>query len=153
MKRVERLAGLRAGHTGKVVSAAEALQMVRDGDAVASSGFVGIGQNAEKVVFLGSFSAGGTPKFVAEVEQRLAPLGHKVWGVVNYDHVTLDPQAEDEWAAMVSVLVDRHYIDVARYTTSGFLRAKLGPALAARGVAPHIYETAAEAQRAVRSDG
>ncbi len=86
-----------------------------------------------------------------EVEQRLAPLGHKVWGVVNYDHFTLDPQAEDDWAAMVRELVDRHYIDVARYTTSGFLRAKLGPALAARGVAPHIYETAAEARRAVQS--
>jgi propionate CoA-transferase len=84
-----------------------------------------------------------------EVERRLAPLGHKVWGVVNYDHFALDPQVEDDWAAMVRELVDRHYLDVARYTTSGFLRAKLGPALAARGVAPHIYETAAEAQRAV----
>jgi propionate CoA-transferase len=51
----------------------------------------------------------------------------------------------------VRELVDRHYISVARYTTSGFLRAKLGPALAARGVAPHIYETAADAQGAVRS--
>ena len=84
-----------------------------------------------------------------EVERRLAPLGHKVWGVVNYDHFALDPQVEDDWAAMVRELVDRHYLDVARYTTSGFLRAKLGPALAARGVAPHIYETAADAQRAV----
>ena len=69
-----------------------------------------------------------------EVEKRLAPLGHKVLGVVNYDHFALDPQVQDEWAAMVRELVDRHYIDVARYTTSGFLRAKLGPALAARGV-------------------
>jgi len=85
-----------------------------------------------------------------EVEQRLAPLGHKVYGVVNYDHFALDPQVQDEWAAMVKELVDRHYIDVARYTTSGFLRAKLGPALAARGVAPHIFETADEARRALR---
>jgi propionate CoA-transferase len=85
-----------------------------------------------------------------EVEQRLAPLGHKVYGVVNYDHFALDPAVQDEWAAMVRELVDRHYVDVARYTTSGFLRAKLGPALAARGVAPHIYETADEARRALR---
>jgi propionate CoA-transferase len=34
---------------------------------------------------------------------------------------------------------------VVRYSTSGFLRAKLGPALAARGVAPHIFESAEEA--------
>ena len=86
-----------------------------------------------------------------EVEKRLAPLGHKVLGVVNYDHFALDPQVQDEWAAMVRELVDRHYVDVARYTTSGFLRAKLGPALAARGVAPHIFETAEEARRALGS--
>jgi propionate CoA-transferase len=83
----------------------------------------------------------------AEVERHLAPLGHKVFGVVNYDHFVLDPQVEDEWAAMVRELMDRHYLDVVRYTTSGFLRAKLGSALAARGVAPHLYETADEAQR------
>ncbi|MBA4176008.1 MAG: acyl CoA:acetate/3-ketoacid CoA transferase [Leptothrix sp. (in: Bacteria)] len=84
-----------------------------------------------------------------EVERHVVPLGHKIWGVVNYDHFTLDPGVEDEWAAMVRELVDRHYLDVARYTTSGFLRAKLGPALKARGVAPHIYETADEARRSL----
>jgi propionate CoA-transferase len=84
-----------------------------------------------------------------EVERHLVPLGHKVYGVVNYDHFVLDEQIEDEWAAMVRELVDRHYLDVARYTTSSFLRAKLGPALAARGVAAHIFETAAEARRSV----
>ncbi len=84
-----------------------------------------------------------------EVENHLAPLGHKVFGVVNYDHFVLDPQVQDDWAAMVRELVDRHYLEVARYTTSGFLRAKLGPALAARGVTPHIFETVAEARKAV----
>jgi len=84
-----------------------------------------------------------------EVERHLAPLGHKVYGVVNYDHFVLDPQVQDDWAAMVRELVDRFYLDVTRYTTSGFLRAKLGPALAARGVAPHIFETADEARRAL----
>jgi len=87
-----------------------------------------------------------------EVESHLVPLGHKVYGVVNYDHFALDAEVQDDWAAMVRELVDRHYISVARYTTSGFLRAKLGPALAARGVAPHIYETAADARGALRGD-
>jgi propionate CoA-transferase len=84
-----------------------------------------------------------------EIEARLEPLGHKVYGVVNYDHFTLDPEVEDDWAAMVRELVDRHYLAVTRYTTSGFLRSKLGAALAARGVAPHIHESAAEARRAL----
>jgi propionate CoA-transferase len=34
---------------------------------------------------------------------------------------------------------------VTRYTTSGFLRAKLGAALSQRGVSPHIYESTEEA--------
>ena len=85
----------------------------------------------------------------AEIESRLAPLGHKVYGVINYDHFVLDEQVQDDWAAMVRELVERHYVDVTRYTTSGFLRAKLGPALAARGVAAHLYETAAEARGAL----
>ncbi len=88
----------------------------------------------------------------AEVERHLAPLGHKVYGVVNYDHFVLDAEVQDDWAAMVRELVDHFYLDVTRYTTSGFLRAKLGPALAARGVAPHIFETAGEARRALHSD-
>jgi propionate CoA-transferase len=87
-----------------------------------------------------------------EVEAHVAPLGDKIYAVVNYDHFTLDPLLEDDWAAMVRTLVDRHYLNVTRYTTSGFLRAKLGPALAARGVAPHIYETAAEASRHLHDD-
>ena len=88
-----------------------------------------------------------------QVELRLASLGHKVYGVVNYDHFQLDPALQDDWATMVRELVDRHYLDVARYSTSSFLRAKLGPALAARGMAPHLFETAAEAQRAVQHRG
>jgi propionate CoA-transferase len=82
----------------------------------------------------------------AAVETRLAPLGHRVYGVVNYQHFELDPALEDDWVAMVRTLVERYYLNVTRYATSGFLRAKLGPALAARGVAPHLYESAEEAR-------
>ncbi|MDO9283788.1 MAG: malonate decarboxylase subunit alpha [Aquabacterium sp.] len=85
------------------------------------------------------------------IERQLAPLGQKVYAVVNYDHFALDPDVADDWAAMVRVLVDRHYLAVTRYTTSGFLRAKLGPALAARGVAPHIFESAGEAKAGLRT--
>ncbi len=84
-----------------------------------------------------------------EVEKHLQSLGHRVWGVVNYDHFELEPELQDEWVQMVQALVAQYYIDVVRYTTSSFLRAKLGPALAARGVAPHLYETASEARKAL----
>jgi propionate CoA-transferase len=84
------------------------------------------------------------------LERQLAPLGRKVYAVVNYDHFTIDSELEDDWALMVRELVDRYYLNVARYTTSGFLRAKLGPALAARGLAPHIFESADEARARLR---
>ena len=42
--------------------------------------------------------------------------------------------------------VDGQPLTVPRYTTSGFLRIKLGEALQRRGVAPHIFESAKEAQ-------
>ena len=41
--RSQRLAALRAAGVGKVMSAADAVQLVRDGDTVATGGFVGIG--------------------------------------------------------------------------------------------------------------
>jgi propionate CoA-transferase len=85
-----------------------------------------------------------------EVESRLLPLGRKVYAVVNYDHFHLEPAVQDDWAEMVRELIDRHYLNVTRYSTSSFLRAKLGPALAARGVAPHIYESAVEARSHIK---
>jgi propionate CoA-transferase len=57
----------------------------------------------------------------------------------------------DEYSAAVRSLVDRFYSGVSRYTTSGFLRIKLGEALEKRGVAPHIFQSAAEAQSDFRN--
>ena len=85
-----------------------------------------------------------------EVESHLAPIGHKVYAIVNYDHFELAPAVEDAYAAMVKGLVERYYDGVSRYSTSGFLRAKLGEALKQRGVAAHIYESPREALAHVR---
>jgi propionate CoA-transferase len=79
------------------------------------------------------------------VEGRLAPLGRRVYAIVNYDNFIILPELLDAYSAMVRSLVDRFYSCVSRYTTSGFLRMKLGEALERRGVAPHIFESADEA--------
>ena len=68
-----------------------------------------------------------------EVVKRLEPLGHRVYGIVNYDGFELAPEIEDEYLAMVKALVDHYYFGVTRYSTSAFLRAKLGDALDRRG--------------------
>ena len=84
------------------------------------------------------------------IEAVLAPIGHRVYGIVNYDNFELSPEAEEEYASMVKGLVERYYDGVSRYTTSGFLRAKLGSALKRRGVAPHVYESPQQALAHVR---
>jgi propionate CoA-transferase len=84
------------------------------------------------------------------VETMLAPVGHKVHAIVNYDNFKLYPEVVDEYSEMVRGLVERFYSAATRYTTNGFLRAKLGDALSRRSVAPHIYESSAEAQAHLR---
>jgi propionate CoA-transferase len=84
------------------------------------------------------------------VTERLAPLSKRVYTIVNYDNFTIAPELLDQYSAMVRGLVDKYYADVTRYTTSGFLRMKLGDALEKRGVAPHIYESATEAERSLQ---
>ncbi|MGO9024075.1 MAG: acyl CoA:acetate/3-ketoacid CoA transferase [Beijerinckiaceae bacterium] len=87
------------------------------------------------------------------VEDLLTPLGHKVHAIVNYDNFSILPELLDDYSAMVRTLVDRFYSSVSRYTTSGFLKMKLGEALERRGLAPHIFENAEEAARDLRVDG
>ena len=84
------------------------------------------------------------------VEGVLSPLGRKVYAIVNYDHFTINPDIVDEYSTMVSDLVSRFYSGITRYTTSTFLRAKLGDALRRRGLAPHIFESAEEARAHLR---
>jgi len=84
------------------------------------------------------------------VESMLAPLGRKVYAIVNYDNFEILPDALDAYSAMVHDLVERFYSGVTRYTTSSFLRTKLGDALKERAVAPHIYESAEEASAHLR---
>ena len=80
------------------------------------------------------------------VEAKLGKLGRRVYAIVNYDNFSILPELLDEYSAMVRSLADRFYSGVSRYTTSGFLRIKLGEALEKRGVAAHIFESAEEAQ-------
>jgi propionate CoA-transferase len=88
----------------------------------------------------------------AAVESILKPVGRKVFTIVNYDNFTIQPELVDEYTDMVKYLVDHYYTGVTRYTTSTFLRMKLGDALQKRDVAPHIYESDAEARRALKTD-
>lgn len=81
----------------------------------------------------------------AAVSGKLEPLGKKVFAIVNYDNFSISPELLREYMDMVGEVVERYYVGVTRYTTSAFLRARLGDALRERDLAPQIYGTAAEA--------
>jgi propionate CoA-transferase len=53
---------------------------------------------------------------------------------------------------MVKDLVVNYYEGVTRYTTSTFLRMKLGESLEKCNVAPHIYESREEAHKALKKE-
>ena len=80
------------------------------------------------------------------LEARLLALGRKVPAIVDYDNFSVLPDALDAYIGMVHNVAGRHYSRVSRYTTSAFLRSKLGEALQQRGVAPHIFESAVQAR-------
>ncbi len=89
----------------------------------------------------------------AAVEERLRPLGRQVYAIVNYDNFSIAPDLLDAYTDMVKAVVDKYYCGVSRYTTSAFLRMKLGDSLEQRDVAPHIYERPQEALAHLRALG
>jgi propionate CoA-transferase len=80
------------------------------------------------------------------VERRCKEIGRKVDVIVNYDGFEIDEAAMDAYAQVVEDMMKRYYGRITRYSTSAFLRNKLGAAIRARGLAPHIYETREEAE-------
>jgi propionate CoA-transferase len=71
--------------------------------------------------------------------------------VVNYDGFSVPSHLIHAYAEVVRDLSDRFYTEVTRYTTSAFLRLKLGGTLATHQVAPHLFETREEALRFLAS--
>lgn len=85
----------------------------------------------------------------ARVEAVLAPLGHKVNVVVNYDQTVIDDMLAHDWENMVGYLETRFYNRVTRYSTSAFLRRKLGQTLQSRRRAT-IFDSERAAEAALK---
>ena len=79
------------------------------------------------------------------VDATLAPLGKRVYSIVNYERFVADDDIVDKYMDLVKYVEDKYYISVSRYTSSGFLRLKLGKELSKRRVSSRIYESGEEA--------
>jgi propionate CoA-transferase len=94
-----------------------------------------------------------TPKDALDVqeavERKCKEIGKKVDVIVNYDGFEVGEPALDAYTQVVEHMVRHYYGKITRYTTSAFLRDKLGSAIQDRGLAPHIYETRTEAEMAL----
>jgi propionate CoA-transferase len=112
--------------------------------------------NAEENVFFVNFeglavrSSRQIAEIRANVDAILGPVGRKVYTIVNYDNFSITPELENEYVTMVKYVAERYYQRTTRYTTSAFLRVKLGKALEKRDVPPYIFESPAEARDALK---
>lgn len=61
-----------------------------------------------------------------QVVHALQDIPEKVHAVINYDNFSILPDVIDPYVKMVKDLNQSYYQTVTRYSTSGFLRAKLG---------------------------
>ena len=77
-----------------------------------------------------------------QVRLMVEPLGRKVTAVIDYDGCVIDPVVAETWFDMVRDVHARFYDKASRYTTSAFMRLKLGDELRRREMAPHVFETA-----------
>lgn len=80
------------------------------------------------------------------VRERLNGAPGKVYAIVNYDNFTIPPDLVEPYSKMVKGLMEDVYAGVTRYTTSVFLRMKLGDWLGDEQTSANIYESAEEAR-------
>ena len=73
-------------------------------------------------------------------EKILEPLNKRVNVILNYDNFDISPELFDEYMDMANIIKEKYYAEVTRYTTSTFMRMKLGESLSERGMPPHIYD-------------
>jgi propionate CoA-transferase len=92
-----------------------------------------------------------TSKDIQDIQDAVEPpmraVGKRMHAVVNYDNFVIDEDVMDEYADLVKHVDEVYYVSVHRYTTSAFLRLKLGKELGERHLSPRIYETVEEARQ------
>ena len=79
---------------------------------------------------------------VDAVDRVLGPLGKRVYAVVNYERFECDDDARDAYMDAVKYVEEKYYLGVKRYTSSAFLRHRLGAEFAKRHITSRVHESA-----------
>jgi len=67
--------------------------------------------------------------------------------MINYDNCIIEEDIINDYINKEKELAEKYGYTIYRYTTSAFLRFKLGKKLEKRKLAPHIFETEEEAKQ------
>jgi len=79
---------------------------------------------------------------VNAVDRVLGPLGRRVYSVVNYERFECDDDARDAYMDAVKYVEEKYYLGVRRYTSSAFLRHRLGAEFAKRQITSRVHQSA-----------
>jgi propionate CoA-transferase len=78
---------------------------------------------------------------VAAVDRILGPLGKRVYSIVNYERFECDDDARDAYMDAVKYVEETYYLGVKRYTSSAFLRHRLGAEFEKRRITSRVHES------------
>lgn len=89
----------------------------------------------------------------AAVNGLLEPVGRRVNAIINYERFEAAPEIMSQYLDLVRYVEEKYYDKVSRYTTSGFMRLKLGRELESRHISSEFHATATMARQHLREDG
>lgn len=96
-----------------------------------------------------------TKEELSELDRELntffLSLGRKVNIITNLDGMSIAPRLSNKFMNLMGQLEYDYYLTATRYTTSAFMRKKLGHDLKNRSIPPHIFESRDEAANYLKS--
>ncbi|MEM7214351.1 MAG: acyl CoA:acetate/3-ketoacid CoA transferase [Pseudomonadota bacterium] len=87
-----------------------------------------------------------------ELNRFFTKLGRKVNIVANYDGISIAQRLSARFMNLLAQLEYDYYLTSTHYTTSAFMRQKLGHDFKNRSIPPHIFESREEAANYLKSE-
>ena len=86
------------------------------------------------------------------LEEKIQSYGHKVGLVANYNGCEMHPLIKEIYSAFIDYMDRNYFSSNVQYTTSAFMRLKLGDSLEERKVNPHVFEIITKKQSSENSN-